>query len=137
MAEGGGTPPLDLADLDRQERARFDIEFLDTDTPTSQLSSSLQRVTLKEFDEQAAMQFHRVDSIEIVYPKRKRPKFVGRFIMGEKLGEGSYSKVREVLDTETLERRAVKIMKKQRLRKIPNGMINVKKYDKFPCVQFH
>nr|XP_008509735.1 PREDICTED: serine/threonine-protein kinase STK11-like [Equus przewalskii] len=47
--------------------------------------------------------------------------------MGDLLGEGSYGKVKEVLDSETLCRRAVKILKKKKLRRIPNGEANVKK----------
>lgn len=63
----------------------------------------------------------------LVYQKDDRPKFVGRYLIGDLIGEGSYSKVKEVIDSETLERRAVKIMKRQRLRKIPNGEENVKR----------
>ncbi|KAJ8357736.1 hypothetical protein SKAU_G00205300 [Synaphobranchus kaupii] len=47
--------------------------------------------------------------------------------MGDLLGEGSYGKVKEMLDSETLCRRAVKILKKKKLRRIPNGEANVKK----------
>jgi len=65
-----------------------------------------------------------------VYHKDNRPKFVGRYLIGDLIGEGSYSKVKEVIDSETLERRAVKIMKKQRLKKIPNGEENVKRETK-------
>lgn len=63
----------------------------------------------------------------LVYHKDDRPKFVGRYLVGDLIGEGSYSKVKEVIDSETLERRAVKIMKKQRLKKIPNGEENVRR----------
>lgn len=69
---------------------------------------------------------HRVKSDEVIYqPQRHKVKFIGKYLMGEILGEGSYGKVKEVLDTETLCRRAVKIMKKKKLRKIPNGEKNV------------
>lgn len=72
--------------------------------------------------------FHRVDSTDIVYrPYRKRAKLIGKYIMGDALGEGSYGKVKECLDCETLCRRAVKILKKKKLRKIPNGEANVKR----------
>lgn len=72
--------------------------------------------------------FHRVDSTDIVYrPYRKRAKLIGKYIMGDTLGEGSYGKVKECLDCETLCRRAVKILKKKKLRKIPNGEANVKR----------
>ncbi len=47
--------------------------------------------------------------------------------MGDVLGEGSYGKVKECLDSENLCRRAVKIMKKKKLRKIPYGEANVKR----------
>lgn len=70
--------------------------------------------------------YHRVNSSEILYEnKKKKVKFVGHYLLGDAVGEGSYSKVKEVLDTLTLERRAAKIMKKKRLRKIPNGEQNV------------
>lgn len=72
--------------------------------------------------------YQRVNSSQILYEKRKkRPKFIAHYLVGELVGEGSYSKVKEVLDTITLERRAVKIMKKKRLRKIPNGEENVER----------
>ncbi|XP_076441490.1 serine/threonine-protein kinase STK11-like isoform X2 [Babylonia areolata] len=71
---------------------------------------------------------HRVDSKDIVYqPRRRRAKLIGKYLMGDLLGEGSYGKVKEVLDTETLFRRAVKILKRKKLRKIPNGEQNVQR----------
>lgn len=74
------------------------------------------------------LSFHRVSSLEILYQKKKRTaKFVDKYLLGDVLGEGSYSKVKECLDSQTLERRAVKIMKKKRLRKIPNGVQNVER----------
>lgn len=71
--------------------------------------------------------FHRVDSAQVIYEKRKRAKLIEKYLIGDLLGEGSYGKVKEVLDTETLCRRAVKILKKKRLRRIPNGETNVKR----------
>ena len=47
--------------------------------------------------------------------------------MGDVLGEGSYAKVKESIDQETLCRRAIKIMKRKKLRKIPNGEQNVQR----------
>lgn len=47
--------------------------------------------------------------------------------MGDKLGEGSYGKVKECLDSTTLQRRAIKIMKRKTLRRIPNGDQNVQR----------
>lgn len=70
--------------------------------------------------------FQRVDSDQIIYEtKKKKLKQIGRYIMGDLLGEGSYGKVKEMLDSETLCRRAVKILKQRRLRRIPNGEQNV------------
>lgn len=56
------------------------------------------------------MFFNRVDSAEIIYQaKKKACKMVGKYVMGDVLGEGSYGKVKEVLDSENLTRRAVKV----------------------------
>lgn len=77
------------------------------------------------------MGFHRVDSDQIIYrSKKKRCKLIGKYVMGDALGEGSYGKVKELLDMETLCRRAVKILKKRKLRRIPNGEQNVDRYAK-------
>lgn len=73
--------------------------------------------------------FHRVESDEIIYQrKKKRCKMIGKYVMGDLLGEGSYGKVKEMLDSETLCRRAVKILKKRKLRRIPNGEQNVQRF---------
>lgn len=53
----------------------------------------------------------------------KRPKVLNGYLFGEAIGEGSYGKVKEVLEQNTLVRRAVKIIKEARLRKIPNGRV--------------
>lgn len=71
-----------------------------------------------------------ITSDQLIYEKDNRPKFVGRYLIGDLIGEGSYSKVKEVIDSESLERRAIKIMKKQRLKKIPNGEENVRRETK-------
>lgn len=84
---------------------------------------------LQDDDDGMDMFFHRVDSAQIVYqPRMKKAKMIGKYLMGDMLGEGSYGKVKEVLNTETLERRAVKILKQKRLRKIPNGEQNVQRF---------
>lgn len=54
----------------------------------------------------------------------KKPKILNGYLFGETIGEGSYGKVKEVLEQETLVRRAVKIIKEARLRKIPNGHVS-------------
>ncbi|PFX14355.1 Serine/threonine-protein kinase STK11 [Stylophora pistillata] len=80
-------------------------------------------------DEDPNIFFHRVDSDQIIYqPRRKRAKFIGKYLMGDALGEGSYGKVKEMLDSENLRRCAVKIMKRRKLRRIPNGEQNVQRY---------
>ena len=69
-----------------------------------------------------------VESNEVIYQKKKKTaKHVGHYIMGDLLGEGSYGKVKEAIDTQTLRRCAVKIMKKRKLRRIPNGYQNVQR----------
>ncbi|CAH0555445.1 unnamed protein product [Brassicogethes aeneus] len=72
--------------------------------------------------------FHRVDSDQIIYQsKKKKLKLIGKYVMGDMLGEGSYGKVKEMLDSETLCRRAVKIIKERKIRRIPNGEQNVQR----------
>ena len=56
------------------------------------------------------------ENSDIMYADRKVPKMVDRYVMGEKLGEGSYGKVKEALDSHTLLRVAVKILKVSRRR---------------------
>lgn len=81
---------------------------------------------LTETEDDGPLVFHRVNSKEIIYQTRKKKaKIIGKYVMGDILGEGSYGKVKEMLDSETLCRRAVKILKKKKLRKIPNGEQNV------------
>jgi len=53
--------------------------------------------------------------------KRKRAKFIGPYLFGDVIGQGSYAKVKECLDRRNLCRRAVKIMQRHRLRKTPHG----------------
>lgn len=78
---------------------------------------------------------HRVDSAEITFQKKRlKPKFIPskyasgqdeeRYLLGDVLGEGCYSKVKEVMDMRSLRRMAVKIMTRKRLRKIANGEEN-------------
>lgn len=72
--------------------------------------------------------FHRVDSNQILYENKKRQlKMIEKYVMGDLLGEGSYGKVKEMLDSENLCRRAVKILKRKKLRRIPGGEQNVER----------
>ena len=79
------------------------------------------------------LQFHRYNSEDVIYelPKKQAKIIGGKYLKGELLGDGSYSKVKEMLDVNTLCRRAVKIMKQKRLRRIPNGEANVQRYDEY------
>ncbi|VDK49079.1 unnamed protein product [Anisakis simplex] len=64
------------------------------------------------------------DFVDEVFAEKK-PKILNGYLFGDTIGEGSYGKVKEVLEECTLVRRAVKIIKAARLRKIPNGRANV------------
>ncbi len=46
------------------------------------------------------MGIQRVDSIDVVFDnrKQKRAKILGNYVMGDVLGEGSYAKVRPLLN---------------------------------------
>jgi serine/threonine-protein kinase 11 len=112
-----------------------------------------------DFQAISSFAFNKIDSQEILYKKKEKIKLIGKYVMGDKLGEGSYGKVKEVLDTESLCRRAVKvsqsiatssrpmeakkyhlttnrlftfiffalqILAKRKLRRIPNGELNVR-----------
>ncbi|NWQ65328.1 STK11 kinase, partial [Neopipo cinnamomea] len=71
---------------------------------------------------------HRIDSTEVIYqPGGERAKLIGGGVMGDLLGGGAYGKVKEGGDSETLCRGGVKILKKKKLRRIPNGEGGVKK----------
>ncbi|XP_071444289.1 serine/threonine-protein kinase stk11 isoform X1 [Hetaerina americana] len=100
----------------------------DEDVATTAIFSDLEPVAWLNDDDPEGMFFHRVNSDQIIYQaKKKRCKIIGKYVMGELLGEGSYGKVKELLDSETLCRRAVKILKKRKLRRIPNGEQNVQR----------
>jgi serine/threonine-protein kinase 11 len=93
---------------------------------------SVPYTTVEDVDSPAeeVVPFYKYDSTDIIYaqPQRPKAKIVGnKYLKGELLGEGSYSKVKEMLDVNTLCRRAVKIMKQRRLRRIPNGEANVQR----------
>lgn len=64
--------------------------------------------------------------VEEVWAK-KDPKIIHGYLFGGLIGEGSYAKVKEVVEEHSLVRRAVKIIKDGRLRKIPNGKENVER----------
>lgn len=69
-----------------------------------------------------------IPSDEIICsPVRQQAKIIDKYLVGETLGEGSYGKVKEGLDIQTLHRMAIKIMKKRKLRRIPHGEENVKR----------
>ncbi|GLH06674.1 hypothetical protein R5R35_011899 [Gryllus longicercus] len=102
---------------------------LDEEELNSRIFGDLEPVTWSNDDDtDVNMFFHRVDSDQIIYQtKKKRCKMIGKYVMGDLLGEGAYGKVKEVLDSETLCRRAVKILKTRKLRRIPNGEQNVQR----------
>ena len=74
--------------------------------------------------------FPNIDShTHIIYEKKQRyADFIGdRYLKGTLIGEGSYSKVKDILDAQSLSRKAAKIVSRKKIRKIPNGEINVKR----------
>jgi serine/threonine-protein kinase 11 len=73
------------------------------------------------------------DDTDVTYQTvDKGPKKINQYILGEKLGQGtnifttnsigSYAKVREAIDSNTLKRVAVKIMKLRVMKKITGAM---------------
>lgn len=57
-------------------------------------------------------------------------KMIGPYLLGDQIGKGAYGKVKEALCSETLQRSAIKIINKKRLRKIQNGVEGVVRYTK-------
>ncbi|XP_017117416.1 serine/threonine-protein kinase stk11 [Drosophila elegans] len=103
--------------LEEQPHPHPQVTWLDDDE-----IETLDRVTL----DMGNMFFNRVDSQDIIYQQKKKCiKMVGKYIMGDVLGEGSYGKVKEAMNSENLCRLAVKILTKRKLRRIPNGEQNV------------
>jgi len=76
-----------------------------------------------------SMDIHKdMGSLRVHFKKTEpRPKFVKHYILGQKLGEGAYSKVKEGIDSQTLRIVAVKIVDKRFLKKVRGGMENVKR----------
>ncbi|CAF0902112.1 unnamed protein product [Didymodactylos carnosus] len=116
-------PPLEEADEEEEEdaatamprQAHFGLVHDDDeeeDNTNHLLNNHLTPVTIQ-----------RVDSLDEqhLYLKKKRAKFVGPYLFGDVIGQGSYAKVKECLDKRNLCRRAVKIMQRRRLRKTPQG----------------
>lgn len=100
----------------------YEDEFYDEDGRLYENHSNTDHVSwLGNDDEIAEMDFHtmvdtqnlffnRVASDEVIYQSKKpKCKMVGKYVFGDLLGEGSYGKVKELLDSETLRRRAVKV----------------------------
>lgn len=115
-------PPQPHATTEAVNNDNSVVWWNNDDGDTNDLDDDLDAVNINEF-------FHRVDSDQIIYQtkKRKLKVIMNRYVMGDLLGEGSYGKVKEMLDSETLCRRAVKILKEKKLRRIPNGEQNVKR----------
>lgn len=124
---GNGLPQLEDFEDDMEQVYRTvdsqrsaTVQWMDDD--------EIERLDLSLSIDPTQIVFNRVDSADIIYQaKRKKCKLVGKYVMGDVLGEGSYGKVKEVLDSETLSRRAVKILTKRKLRRIPNGEQNVRR----------
>lgn len=58
---------------------------------------------------------------DVTYKSESRIKQVNQYVLGERLGEGSFGKVREAIDSNTLKRVAIKIINKRTLKKLKNG----------------
>jgi serine/threonine-protein kinase 11 len=85
-----------------------EIELTDQSTAVQWLNDDeIAQIDLQTISN--SFQFNRVSSNEILYEKKQKCKMIGKYVMGDKLGEGSYAKVKEVLDSESLTRRAVKV----------------------------
>uniref|UniRef100_A0A8D8HEK6 Serine/threonine-protein kinase STK11 n=2 Tax=Culex pipiens TaxID=7175 RepID=A0A8D8HEK6_CULPI len=125
---GNGLPQVEDFDDDELEQVYRTVDSQRSATVQWMDDDEIERLDLSLSIDPTQIVFNRVDSADIIYQaKRKKCKLVGKYVMGDVLGEGSYGKVKEVLDSETLSRRAVKILTKRKLRRIPNGEQNVRR----------
>ena len=67
-------------------------------------------------------------NFQMMQDQTKPFKCIDRYLVGKTLGVGSYSKVKEIFDTEFLVRRAIKLIKRRVLKKIPDGDASVETY---------
>ncbi|TPX36101.1 hypothetical protein SeMB42_g07104 [Synchytrium endobioticum] len=75
----------------------------------------------------ASMNFiTKIASADLVYDDEGlKAKMVGPYLLGDQIGKGSFGKVKEGLCSETLQRVAVKVINKKRLRKLATGIDNI------------
>ena len=65
----------------------------------------------------------KIDSSEIVWRTEENViKMIGSYMLGDQIGKGSFGKVKEGICSERLQRVAIKIVNKKRLRKVTNGV---------------
>lgn len=91
---------MDEEEIEGADQLLPGVEWLDDDD-----------IAQMDFQTISNFAYNKIDSQEILYKKKEKIKLIGKYVMGDKLGEGSYGKVKEVLDTESLCRRAVKVRK--------------------------
>lgn len=100
----------------------------ESDDPLGDEPWLMNRLTNDDDDDDILFPIHVIPSDEVICgPGRQHAKMVDKFLVGKTLGEGSYGKVKEALDINGLHRRAIKILKRRKLRKIPRGEENVKR----------
>ncbi|KRY10875.1 Serine/threonine-protein kinase STK11, partial [Trichinella patagoniensis] len=118
-----GMPDVDDDCHNEQSHKHGLICLSGNDFVNSNANNTANNIMMIGDDDELNLNFPRADSAELGFfdERKTRPKLVNKYLMGDVLGEGSYGKVKEALDTESLCRRAVKIFKKQRLRRIVNG----------------
>lgn len=66
-------------------------------------------------------------AVNIMGKGKKEFKIIGKYMMGEVIGEGMQGKVREALHSETLRRVAIKIVHLRQLRKVRNAEENMER----------
>uniref|UniRef100_A0A1I7V306 Serine/threonine-protein kinase par-4 n=1 Tax=Caenorhabditis tropicalis TaxID=1561998 RepID=A0A1I7V306_9PELO len=106
-----------LRRIRQSKQEDFDFEPVENDVIRQFISNEVNNAMLFNQD-------NHIDFTPLI--KRKQPKFLEGYLWGAVIGNGSYGKVKEVIDIATLTRRAVKIMKYDKLRKISGGWDNIR-----------
>jgi len=70
--------------------------------------------------------FHRLNPSDIKY-RDEKAKVLRSYIVGRIIGEGSYGKVKEAIDSKTKKMVAIKILSKKTLRRVPGGEASIER----------
>lgn len=104
--------------------------YIATSSPTHDVGDKYLDYLARGAQHRASSAFiQKLDSLQVLdATEAPQVKVMGPYVLGAKVGEGSFGKVKEGINSETLNRVAVKIVKRQRLKHIPDALSNTIKW---------